>query len=425
MQNTTRRYAASLLVATLGLIAGCGGGGGGTEPPGEVPDALQKVVGDGGSGMSGVNVSARPRVKVVDSVGSPVQGATVTFAVTGGNGHATGVTQTSDVNGLATVGSWMLGDAGPNTMTASVAGVSSVTFTVTATAPVSNYAIDLRYVGTPPAAAVQSAFTAARTRWQQVIVGDIPDVGTGTSAGPGSCSEASFPDTRNTSIDDVIIYAEIKPIDGAGQILGQAKPCFSFQGKTVIGYMKFDSADLDAMIANGSLNEVIVHEMGHVLGLGTLWESFLTRYPGSTGQPAATDTGWIRTTDVRWTGESGNSWHSVATGTGGAEVENCETGVPSSCGPGTWLGHWREETYKNELMTGYISATGNPLSRITIGALSDMGYVVNFGAADAYTIPVAASFRGVAPEAIALRELPYTGPIVEIDRGGRFVRRIQ
>ena len=527
MQNTTRRYAASLLVATLGLIAGCGGGGSGgddapatklafsdqpasantgaslgtiivdiqdasgnrvtsatdnvtlaigTNPGGAslsgtvsvaavagratfagislnnagtgytltasspglsaatssafnvtVPAAATNMIKQGGdgTGTSGVTVTTRPSVKVTDAAGGAVAGISVTFVVTSGNGHATGTTQLTNSAGVATVGSWMLGQPGANTISASSGGLPTQTFTVTAAAPVSNYDIDLRYVGTTPAAAVQTAFTNAVTRWREVVIGDIPDVGTGTAAGPGSCGEASFPDTRNTTIDDIIIYAEIKPIDGAGQILGQAKPCFSYQGKTVLGYMKFDSADLDAMIANGSLNEVIVHEMGHVLGLGTLWEPLLTRYPGSTGQPAATDTGWIRTTDVRWTGAAGNNWHGVATGTGNAPIENCAAGVPAGCGPGTWLGHWREITYKNELMTGYISATGNPLSRVTIAALADMGYSVNLGAADAYTIPVSASFRGVAPEGVALNELPYTGPIIEIDREGRVVRRIQ
>lgn len=36
--------------------------------------------------------------------------------------------------------------------------------------------------------------------------------------------------------------------------------------------MEFDSADLNRMEQNGSLLNVIIHEMGHVLGLGTLWE---------------------------------------------------------------------------------------------------------------------------------------------------------
>ena len=39
------------------------------------------------------------------------------------------------------------------------------------------------------------------------------------------------------------------------------------------GTMEFDTADLAAMEANGSLFFVIMHEMGHILGIGTLWSS--------------------------------------------------------------------------------------------------------------------------------------------------------
>jgi hypothetical protein len=35
--------------------------------------------------------------------------------------------------------------------------------------------------------------------------------------------------------------------------------------------MSFDTADLDRMEADGCLQDVILHEMGHVLGFGTLW----------------------------------------------------------------------------------------------------------------------------------------------------------
>jgi hypothetical protein len=39
------------------------------------------------------------------------------------------------------------------------------------------------------------------------------------------------------------------------------------------------------------------------------------------------------------------------------------------------------------LMTGFIDADLNPVSRMTIGALEDIGYRVSLGAADAFTLP--------------------------------------
>jgi hypothetical protein len=76
----------------------------------------------------------------------------------------------------------------------------------------------------------------------------------------------------------------------------------------------------------------------------------------------------------------------------GVPLENCAAGVPTSCGSGTRDVHWRESIFKTELMTGYISGPTNPLSSVTIGALADFGYNVNFAAADAYTIPVSSGF---------------------------------
>lgn len=284
-----------------------------------------------------------------------------------------------------------------------------------------DYRIELVFVGETPSVAMQSAFATAAARWAQVITGDIPDVNSGSSAVAGSCGQPNFPDTRNVAIDDVRIYAEVDSIDGPGRTLGQAKPCFTFQGRTVIGYMIFDRADLAGMVSNGSAADVVLHEMGHVLGIGTLWCGSLSRAcPGSEA-----DTSWIRTTDVRYTGSYGNGAWTGFGGTGGAPVENCADGVPNTCGSGTWYGHWREATFQNELMTGYISSTENPLSGLTVGALRDLGYAVNASAADDFSLPSNALFSGPAPSVKRLEEKPYRGPIIEIDRAGEVVRRIQ
>lgn len=36
--------------------------------------------------------------------------------------------------------------------------------------------------------------------------------------------------------------------------------------------MTFDSADVDNMISGGTWEQIIRHEMVHVLGFGTLWD---------------------------------------------------------------------------------------------------------------------------------------------------------
>lgn len=53
--------------------------------------------------------------------------------------------------------------------------------------------------------------------------------------------------------------------------------------------------------------------------------------------------------------------------------------------PGTYCGHWDEECMGSELMTGYLDPVKNPLSRISIAALEDMGYLVDYTTADPFT----------------------------------------
>lgn len=106
------------------------------------PAAIAKVAGDNQQGRAGSAVPVPPSVLVTDAAGNPVSGATVTFAVASGGGSVTGAAATTGANGRATVGSWTLGAAGTNTLTASAGPAGTVTFTATATAavdPCSNF----------------------------------------------------------------------------------------------------------------------------------------------------------------------------------------------------------------------------------------------------------------------------------------------
>ena len=121
-----------LLVGLVSLALACGGGG--TEPPSDGTRTLGIQAGNGQSATVGQAVAMPPAVKVVDGSGSGVAGVSVTFAVTSGGGSGTGLSQTTNDQGVATVGAWTLGTAaGPNTMTATIGG-SPVTFTATGTA---------------------------------------------------------------------------------------------------------------------------------------------------------------------------------------------------------------------------------------------------------------------------------------------------
>jgi Leishmanolysin len=59
--------------------------------------------------------------------------------------------------------------------------------------------------------------------------------------------------------------------------------------------------------------------------------------------------------------------------------------VEQQGGQGTACSHWAERCLGRELMTGFANpGSRNPLSRITIGSLDDMGYAVDYTQADPY-----------------------------------------
>ncbi|WP_068848594.1 right-handed parallel beta-helix repeat-containing protein [Planctopirus hydrillae] len=218
--------------------------------------------------------------------------------------------------------------------------------------PISQFNIEVVLLGglTP---SQQAIFAQASARWSQLITGDLADVDLG----------------GGDIIDDLRISAEGVAIDGAGGILGQAGPTGIRAGSNLPynGIMRFDSADLASLEASGQLYDVILHEMGHVLGIGTVWNlQGLLQGAG--------------TADPRFTGAQ-------ATAEYNARFANVETGVPveNTGGPGTRDSHWRESIYDNELMTGFLNpGVDNPISRTTTASLADQGYVVNINASDPY-----------------------------------------
>jgi hypothetical protein len=181
----------------------------------------------------------------------------------------------------------------------------------------------------------------------------------------------------NEVIDDVLILAQGTAIDGPGMILGQAGPTHlrpASAGAAAFlpakGIMSFDTADLARMEAAGTLNDVITHEMGHVLGVGTAWEQKGLLQGAGTSNPTFSGPG---------------AMEEYLTLRGGGRRRRVP--VENTGSPGTRDGHWRETVFHNELMSGYISEPGNPLSRITVASLADLGYQVDLDAADPFELP--------------------------------------
>jgi hypothetical protein len=230
----------------------------------------------------------------------------------------------------------------------------------------------------------QQAFTAAATRWASVIRAGLSDVSVSVEANACGSGAPAF----SGVVDDVLVDATISPIDGVGGILGQAGPCLvrTAGGLTAYGAMHFDSADVASLEASGQLGAVILHEMGHVLGFGTLWPSKSLVTGAGTSNPTF---GGVTAL---------GAWQALG-GAGAVPVEN--TG-----GSGTADSHWRESIFGRELMTGYLNTGTTPLSALTIASLADLGYVVDLGAADSFGLGSLRSGQGAAT--IPLPVIPIT-----------------
>ncbi|MDB4908589.1 MAG: metalloendopeptidase containing Ig-like domain [Gemmatimonadetes bacterium] len=261
--------------------------------------------------------------------------------------------------------------AGSATITATIGAITGTQVLNVTSAP-ANFNITMRN-RTSLTAPVQAAFTAAAAKWSAVLRNDLPDfVATNLDATP--CLSAGAPSTiLNETIDDVLIYVTVEPIDGVNGILGSAGPCYvrNGGGLTIVGAMRFDDADMANMQANGTLNAVILHEMGHVLGVGTLWGSLLAN-PATFATDPQGDPTFVGTLGLWGFATVNQSYGGVP-----VPVENC-------CSSGTRNAHWRESVLQRELMTGFVSNDGvNPMSPLTVGSLADIGYVVDMSQADA------------------------------------------
>lgn len=398
--------------------------------------ALVAVSGTSQTAFAGEAVAANPRARLTDAFTNPIAGQPVTWQVTAGGGSLTGTaTVMTDASGNVDAPVWTLGRrGGPQVLEAAHVALS-VQFPASIQ---TQYAIDLRFSGTPPTGAVAQSFTDARNRVVAMITGDLPDIQVRSLTNAtqpfnvGDCGVSGVTGTIFEVVDDVVIFAAVDSIDGVGRVLGSAGPCLVRSNAppsypqavnlTALGVMKFDRDDLINLANAGRLTDVITHEMLHVVGLGTAWRS----------KGILADSGLAT---VRVTGPLA-AQACVDVGGGGVcpgavPAENCLDLAPgTSCGQGTINSHWKESTFRTEMMTGYAGAT-NPLSRITIQGLADIGYIVNTLAADPYTVPpptlmAMLQMEGDVPSAMAEIQLPEPiQPRFAIDASGALRRRLR
>src|SRR5215212_795999 len=197
----------------------------------------------------------------------------------------------------------------------------------------------------------QAIVTWAADFWSKVIVADVHD----------------DTDLNGKLVDDIVISVSTARIDGngsplAGNVLAQTGNIVVRDVGTVDEWLPLtasitlDATDLRSTTFANSWDDIILHEMGHALGfIGVIFDHF---------------------------GLTDGSGHfiganAVAAYGGAVPLEN-------NGGAGTVGSHWDETGFapnggamSHELMTGYfVPGEQTYLSDTTIGALADLGYVV-------------------------------------------------
>ena len=183
-------------------------------------------------------------------------------------------------------------------------------------------------------------FVSSADRLTTLIIGDLPNV---TVVGKGG----------QKVVDDIVITAELAAIDGSGGVLGQAGPTALRTSGSLpaTAQMKFDIVDVNEMGLD-VFADVVLHEMAHSLGVGSIWDRL----------------GLV--TNGLFTGEHAvDEYHAMGGTLSGIPVEQ-------DGGSGTAGSHWDEETFGNELMTGYIDPGENYFTAMSSASFADLGYTI-------------------------------------------------
>ena len=315
-----------------------------TPPPTPAPAPFTGSVAFGPHRIAiAVGLSIAVPATVTGAAGDTLAPVGVTYAVA--DPHVAGVDGAGRVTMLA---------AGTTTLTATLQG-RSASLALASLAPASSrsFRIDLRFLGSPDPSLAAAARTAA-ARWETVIAaspGAFP-----VTLAAGECHAG--PPAIDETIANLVIFVRLDTVDGpggpGGNLIGSAGPCVvrhsdGVYGAPVVGVVNLDAYDLLHPTTGGTTVDVISHEIGHVLGIGTTWNIYGQRefVPG------------LRTGSYDYVAPHAAR---AAYDLGFTSSATAPVPVEYQGGGGTLGSHWRERLFVSELMTGYINFEPYPLS---------------------------------------------------------------
>lgn len=229
-----------------------------------------------------------------------------------------------------------------------------------------HFNIQLNFVGDGWTVDLMNAFAAAADYLSQLVTSGL---------------------TQDGSVDDLVISVSISDIDTIGGTLAQGRPTsvrssdnVTPDGLPVTGEIIVDSNDVNSLLSLGTLDDLALHEILHVMGFGTLWD-----VPGV--RDLLTDPVFVPDLSTR----NPKDGETIIKYIGGALDANGANPFVETEGS---LGHWSEDAYGDELMTTVFNPNGNYLSDMTLDALSDLGYSIDdiVGAQLASAVDLSASY---------------------------------
>ena len=245
---------------------------------------------------------------------------------------------------------------------------------------------------------------AARSAWERVLRHtELSDV-----AVPDVVECLGLVGTNVGTVDDHLVLFDVRADDGPGGMLARANFCYTrdSDGTPVVSAVAFDEADIDGLLALGSLAMVAFHELAHGLG-------FMSKY-------------WDRKglldddLDPHFTGALAIEAFDAA---GGTSYTNAKVPISSPD-----YNHWRESVFGREGMTPLLTlGAANPFSAVTLQAMADIGYVVDVSLADDYQLPNTVPSKVAGDQAGRVYDLSndvVRGPVMVLDSDGRIIRVI-
>ena len=155
------------------------------------------------------------------------------------------------------------------------------------------------------------------------------------------------------------------------RIAGQGGPCvIRGNGLPLLGTVSLNILTW-ASLSDRKLDDLIQHEVGHVLGLGTIWQRGMFS-PLVMGDSSAADPIFVGPNALAAFTRLGQS------GRFAGRTVPLQLNV---------RGHWRGDAFLGELMAPTLVSSAQPTSAVTVAALRDLGWLIEPEAYEEFTLP--------------------------------------